>query len=310
MRSKKIWTIIVIVLIIGAILMGVGVVLGAKKHVYIDQDGIHSVDTSEKKATQKITQKKLENIKSIDISVVSQDINFIISDNFGFEINNENNSDITWKAENGVLEIDESQINFKKWRFFNIYLDIFGALRRDSYINVYIPKDSMLESVKIKNISGSFNISEVSSKDMSFTATSGKGKISDCKVENLSWKTISGKMEIYNSEINKSELKITSGKSTIENIKSEGFNLVSISGSVDLSGELLGKTDIQATSGNVEVMVKGKSQDYSKSLRAVSGKVLLDGNSVKDYKEVNRQKPTNEIEINVISGRVELDFAE
>lgn len=146
----------------------------------------------------------------------------------------------------------------------------------------------------LKNVSGNINISQIKASRLTANATSGTIISEDVVCKRGSYKTTSGKIKVNGQhqnillnnvsgtifykergDVQQVEGQVVSGKIEVLVPKPEKYNLnlSALSGSIDTSGFAPVNKE---TSGKKSVNLNNRTEGYDISLKAVSGKVILD----------------------------------
>jgi hypothetical protein len=104
------------------------------------------------------------------------------------------------------------------------------------------------------------------------------------------------------------KINTVSGDFKIQNISCPDTKVNSVSGSISIDNTSFGDFKIHSVSGDAVLNCGLKNQDYRKSIKTVSGKIVVDGiQTEKSYKENDTAE--NEIKIETVSGDIKLNFA-
>ena len=269
---------------LGIIFVSVGISMGAKTSIYWDAAGIHPESGDEEHQIQ-ISELNLEPFRNISVGMVSHDIEIIISDGYGFEMVNNNNTEVAWSLQNSTLAISEK--SFRK-RFSLGFNFSRNAFKNRSYLKIYVPANAVLGNISVSNVSGGTEIGNIAANTLKMNSISGRLDMSNCSAQNVN-------------------INIVSGKVSISGLKSGGLYLKSISGGVDIGGELLGRSEISSVSGSVLLQISGGTGQYDKQFNLVSGRLRINGqNFSKNYSETHGA--ANNLKVNTVSGGVTVDF--
>lgn len=301
---KKLFVISGIALVVGLILMISGLAMGAKKGMYMDSTGIHVVDDNEN-GRKSVTEHNLKAFDKIDLNVISYHIEFVQSKTFGLEIENNQNRKIDWSADNKTLKITEPlEENF--FRIFNIDFSFMFGRYKPQTIRIYLPANTALKDIYIKDTSGKVELSDFSSEKAYLDVISGNIKVTNGKIDDFTAKRASGNLEMNQCELGVSNFSVISGKTVINDSIVKGLNITSTSGKIDFNGTLSGNTDIYSISGNVNLSIKGKTEDYRRDISMISGNLYVNG--VKSSSDANESTAKYNLKIKTVSGGVKLNF--
>ena len=291
---KTLWKIVVSLGIIGAVLMVVGLVLGANSSgFYFNENGLNMYN----KGSERIVVMDLEAIQDIEIDVASANIRFISADSYGIEIISKRDGAFKYYIDDGRLVVKET----RDLSFF-----IFNFNWEAEYVNVYLPANADLASIVIKNDSGNIELAELNCETLRIDLVSGNMKVSDIKASTISLYDESGKINAKKLEAEKFNFHVTSGTLVAQDIVSQDLVARVLSGNAKIDGLLKGHSDISVTSGGVELEIIGSEQDYNRDISVVSGSVKINGN--KNSAGTVDFKAANSLRIKVTSGNVKLNF--
>lgn len=160
-----------------------------------------------------------------------------------------NSSDISCTQNNNQLVVKEKSHNW-------------FAKNKASDLIVYIPENTMFDTVKIE-------------------AGAGEIKIEDLKTQKLSFKIGAGKVEIQNLEVTK-QAKIDGGAGKVD-ILAGTINDLDLDmgvGSFSLAATLTGKNDIDAGVGKLDINLTDGTQNYTIKADKGIGAIIIDGKEV------------------------------
>ncbi|MCL2816889.1 MAG: DUF4097 domain-containing protein [Clostridiales bacterium] len=300
--TKKLGTVICALLALGIIFTLAGLALGAELSMYWDEKGIHSGRGEEKPAD--IREADLEPFRNISVDMVSHNIEFIISDHYGFEVVNNYNTKVEWSLQNGKLTIKE-----KANGFLNLNFDL-SFLRKGSkggHVKIYIPAGASLENIFVSTVSGKVNVSDLSCASLNIEVVSGAINVKNVTANTLKTEGVSGSLTMSGCSAQSLSVEVVSGRVSISGLKSEELFLESVSGSVEVSGELSGKNRIESVSGSIRLQISGKNEDYDKRFGLISGSLRIDGQSYgKNYSE--QRGASNSLTVETVSGSITVNF--
>lgn len=343
LKNKKIiWTIVLLLIVVGIVLMIMGFGLGAKHGIYVDKTGIHIMDDEKREM-----KKDLEEIKSIRIDSKYVDIEICESNKYYLEIVRYGEQiKIDWELNNKELEISEKYND--GFKLFNIDLGFINGIKR-SYIKIGVPKDESLEDIFIKSNSGDIIIKHLDTNNIKIDNKYGKIEIdnNNNKSENIEIKNNSGDILLKNieSEIiileneygdiklnnvytKDSNIQLNSGRINLEdcisdkliaNSKYGNIQLKNVqigvsdlelnSGQLDINGILLGDTNIKSKYGKININTKQPLEYYTCDFNTKYGNIKVNGDKNKDdgkYVTTNNGEYLLKIEAN--SGNIIVNF--
>jgi len=294
-----------VLLVLGVLLALIGVAMGAKMGIYWDESGVHAWGSDNADRPISISEVDLVPFTDISLEIINHDIEFLASEYYGFELVNNNDTEVAWSLQNGKLTITE-----KSRGKFGINLNFFRELfKSGSYIKIYLPADAVLGDVSVENVSGAVVVSALTCSSLSINTVSGRADIDGAIADKLTIESVSGGLALRDCRAESVTISIVSGRSSISGIQSNGLHLDSISGRVEIGGDLLGQSEISSVSGSILLQIVGKSENYNKNFNLVSGNLRINGLGFsKDYSEKNGAP--NSLKIDTISGSVTVYFAQ
>ncbi len=212
-------------------------------------------------------------IKSIDINLHYTKL--IIKS--GLELKAEtNNNDITIKEDDRELIIEETKKNFFK--------------NYDDYeLIIYLPEDTIFDSIDIKAGAGKIEIMDLKCYSLSFDFGAGSAVINNLVVlDNTKIKGGAGAINIKNGSLNNLELKMGVGK----------FSLTS---------SLKGHSIINAGIGEMLINILGSMEDYTFKIDKGIGPIKVNSENVSKEEIIGNGK--NCVEIDGGIGKIDIDFA-
>lgn len=172
---KKTWIIIAVVVVLSlAVLLGMSRVI-----LYSDETGFHVADRN---AAEIYMDKDAWKFEDIEIQTVKANVEFVITNRFGFEFMADSTTDTVYTNQDGKLTITQSSkdllLDFNLW-----------STKKD-YVKLYIPERSELKNVKIISENGEITIAKLKAENLDITNVSGKITV-----------TLAGDEKDYNSDV-------------------------------------------------------------------------------------------------------------
>jgi len=310
---KIIWRTVIILIAAGLILSLLGIAMGASRWVYWNRSGSHIVGSEEEKS---ITEHGLEPIRNIDISADFTDVEFIRSDQYGFDIRYYA-ADVSWSLDNGNLQIKLSTQKTTRndgRRFFDINLSFTYPSRN---IKVYLPADAELgnvsvtidsgdikaggflaDDVQIRNSFGRLDIHSIAcqklqivmdsgdfsgkdlsvSKDIAYKNHFGASKFETVSAGNFSIDSNSGDVAINGCLVEGINIKTSFGEMTAVHLRSSKTDIDANSAEINVSGTFSGQTRINNHFGEVRFATTKAREEYTYEISADFGNVTIDNN--------------------------------
>lgn len=234
-------------------------------------------------------------IKNVDISLISQDVNILLSKDEKFHVKvYDNDKNIKAIVEDGTL-IVKNDLKPKVCLF---------CITLNSRVELYVPQ-TYVDNFKIKTVSGDIEVSKFANSSFDLKSTSGDIELDS--VYKVSATTTSGEFDL--KEANEVDIKTTSGDITIGSVGNA--SIVSLSGDVEIDSCTIKK--IKTTSG--DVVIKGETRaigivDVTTKSGNVIFKQIIDSyvsyNTKSGTVRINDidRKSDNEIKIKTTSGDI------
>lgn len=213
-----------------------------------------------------------DEVKLLDVDVVSSNIVIKIGDTFRAETSNKY---IQCKQDYNMIYIAERRHNW-----FND--------SSKSKLTIYIPEDMVLDGVSINSGAGIVSIDKLSTRILNLDLGAAKVNINNLNTyDNTKINGGSGKVTIKNSSLNNLDLNIGVGKFTLE-------------------AKLLGNSKIDHGVGEVSLNLIGGKDDYQIHADKGLGSITISGNEMKDDLIVGNG--TNKIDIDGGIGNIDINF--
>ena len=308
---KIIWKLVIILVVAGIFLMMIGYLLGASTTLYLDRTGIHVP----KEIEYRIKDLDIGYINEIYIDINHCDVEFIKADKYGIDACSYD-TEWEWSHENDTLIIDHSN----RYSMHILSLNLSNQSPKRNYIKVYLPNEAKLNSVQITSNSGSMTIgdldaellkiyssygnvklnsvscismsidldsSDFTGKDLVAESISYTNKYGDSRFSNVNADTFtadcnSGDLTLDTCTYNDMSIKNSYGKVNSNDLTCNKADISAYSGDVTISGNLYGETQINANYSDINITTSGMAEDYSYDLTTKYGKIVFDGEALKD----------------------------
>ncbi|MDR0915974.1 MAG: DUF4097 domain-containing protein [Oscillospiraceae bacterium] len=265
---KKLWRRVGIpalaLIIVGAVLAGIGYASGAHGVIYWQNGSFRVVDTP---ATEKSYD--LQAFTDIDISTASSDIELIPSDHYGIDLRY-SGDEPEWSVKNGVLRINDKSHNFG----FTLNLDFTNY---GNFVKVYYPRGTVFGTVKVGGASSDVKLTDVSARELTVKVVSGDVTLQSITAATLSAHTTSGEVTLDGVTADAATLGTVSGGIKTANMALGTLTAKTTSGDIRFSGSLSGAADISAVSGDVRFVCATTGHGYD--ISTTSGGVRVNGQS-------------------------------
>lgn len=191
-------------IVLGGLILGTSFALGGTPGFYVDREGIHSgAESRAKNQESHILEKtKLDSFESLELITDYSNVRIIESDDYylEYQISGHNNKP-TYKVENNKLTFQEnspgnrviffgSDFNYwQNWQDNDTSYDKY-------FINLYLPKNALLNSVKIYNDCGDIEIDRLEGQSCKITSDYGDISITSLNAQTAAIKCDSGEMDL------------------------------------------------------------------------------------------------------------------
>jgi hypothetical protein len=281
---KVFWICIAVTFAAGLAISVIAFAAGARNpsSFYVNQNGLRTAEDSATPVER--SEHDLEELRDITIALGSADVRFAEADSYGYEVRSTSNDRIDVSLRDGRLRIHENNgwsLGFIKIDFLSF--SMFGEGWDHHEITVFLPKESKLNTLKIQSINGDTELA-----------------VEGLAVADFSYDTVSGNLVAEASGMEVTEL-----------------TLKAISGDVDFAGTVTSRVGIDMVSGRTKLKLDGSAEDYQLNLNKVSGTIFIDGRDINDDDDWpisswrrGDDSASRRIDINLVSGGVEIDFKE
>ncbi|MDR1062161.1 MAG: DUF4097 domain-containing protein [Clostridiales bacterium] len=257
--------------------------LGAQGSISLGREGLR---VTTERAEFKLSQRGIEGVSSLSVDAAGADIEFIPSDDFGFDILTYD-VEPTWRLDGGELAISER----KDWDgdIFQFSLPPSSDERPSARIKVYYPEDSPLARLRAESVSGGIEFPGLGEKlrDAAFSTTSGSISVASLEADALTVKTVSGSIQMRGVSSWRASLATTSGDAAID-----GF---------------AGALDAETVSGRLKIAASDAS-GASDSLGASGASGAPDSLGASDASGASSAPaaPAMSLDVNTTSGSVDI----
>jgi len=285
----------------------------------------------------RIDEKNTQEFSAVSVSTSLSKIEFVESDQYGFEIFVPERFAPEWDISNGRLTIIENTNNFS----INLSVTL-----PNYFIKVYYPAGADFSDITLKTSSGNVRVPQVNAGNLDITTSSGdidakavgftrasmrasSGEITFAgSGGSVDIETSSGNIRADISNVASIDAAVSSGNITINgtgdsaavlsartmsgNIKVDGAIWQSIttrtsSGDTTIKGALLGVSSVDTSSGSVNISVIGDPSQYGYTLTPSSGSIHWNGEKM-SKPAVSTGSFENHIVVSTSSGSIRVDF--
>jgi len=220
--------------------------------------GSFSVDTEQIDKTKNFS---VEEVKKINIDIVSTDINIIASDSEDIKVHfyGEVSTNIRKDIPELAAYVSGEQLYIEIIHPKNIF---FGVSICRTNMDIYIPENS-IEEIKINTVSADTNIEDLEIDNFVYSGVSGDFKAKSLFARDLKLESTSGSFDIrdYTGNI---DIYITSGDVVLNGgIDNDSIVVTTVSGDINIEQlEEFSNMNVEAISGDVKVKLFEDAQFY------------------------------------------------
>ena len=205
------------------------------------------------------------------------------------------------KNDNGKLIVKEKQ-HTKKLRF---HLNAIN--NEDTYVNIYIPKGTTINSCKIDIDAGNVAIDNQNMGNLNIDADAGNVKFANSSFKDIVVKADAGDIKLAGIKAESMDGDVNYGNVKISDSEIGDFKLDTDAGNTKVAETKMNNIEIKTDAGNVNLALIGEKADYSFDVKVDYGNLMLDG--AKQGSKVNIEgKSGKKIKIDADAGNVEIDF--
>lgn len=321
MKNKRFWiTASLLCIILGAILMVIGRLMGGQPGFYIDPSGVHAAGNMNRPAPIQDSM-TLDEFDSMEIHADYADVELIYSNKFTIEYC------VMGAYGEPVCEVKNGRLTFqeaKSSKYFNIGFFTasigVGVSEPNYYIKVKLPKDTKLSEAVFDIESGNLDISSIQADTLNVKNEYGDvtlgqydGRKLDVLMESgiLSLDTVNASQTDLSNEYGKIELSKATGERLSIQMEScdlladyidySGIEIINDYGKVDIkdaAGQSLtakmescdckidrldfSETDITNSYGDITLGLSGKIENYGYNLKTEYGTIRIE-NQKEEY---------------------------
>lgn len=216
---------------------------------YYDKENLVNID------------EKLDSFENIELNAETSDIKIIPSDSYKIEATyNQRESKLEYEVKDNTLILNQK----------NIKKNISNNTNDKYRIEIYVPKDIILENMGIDSNLANIVLKDLNINNLNLDCNLGNIIIRNCKIEN--------------SLVAETDM-----------------------GNIEIEGKLYGRIDIQSNLGNIELQLDEKEENYNYDIKNSLGKISINRNNhTKSVSKTNNSK--NNITIECSVGNIDINF--
>ena len=278
--TKKIITVSACLMAAGAVLAGIGYLFGGRAGVSITRNGIGSNNikseavTLEKTKLNTFTEAEITMDAYADIHVLPSDddnyyVEYLLDKAFG---------DPQYKVTNGKFTLYQPDSNHGVFLAFSTVSDSLNT-----YVNLYVPKDKTLDTLKIYDDSGDVSITGTKAANMDITVDYGDLTLKEISSTSLKITLDSGDLDLKDTETGTFTLYSEYGDSTLKNFKCDTAKANLDSGSLYMDAAKIKSLNCTSEYGDVNLYLPEKLETYTFDVTAEYGQIYLPDKAPKGH---------------------------
>ncbi len=271
--TKTIVTISVILMAAGAVIAGIGYLLGGHPGVQISRHGIFSTSTKSKPCELKKT--RLDDFSKAKITIDSYaDVQIQPSDDDSFYLEyllDESYGKPEYFVKDDALTV--RQLN-QGVGFINIGFETNETLR-NTCLRLYVPKEKALDYMELYNDTGDVTISDTDFKDSKISVDYGALTLNNTHFDSLDLHLDSGDFITDDTQITILNLKNEYGKNNLKNFKGDFITADLDTSSLTIDALELGSLDCVVEYGDVNLTLPEKLDTYTFDISVEYGDITL-----------------------------------
>lgn len=334
--TKKLLSVSAILVGSGAILFGIGLLLGGRDYLATADLNRFSLKQDKHPKEQKMDKKRLDDFNSIDLTAeIATVIVEPSNDNhayLSYHITNKNSaSNIKYAVEDSTLTINQllHEEDYHKGidlSFINYLFAPEQTTGQQTVITLYLPKNQ-LQQVDAYIEIGDVTFNQLQAKNADISVELGDLTVNQSTIDTLTTHVEQGRQTARNNTFHQAELAVEQGELAIEDSTLTNSKLTTEIGALHLqqstftnsyfateTGEItsqnttfLGKNQLMSELGNIELTLASKAfEDTSFSLASELGKISMpDLAGTKTNHSFESTDPlTNQLRITVETGKI------
>ncbi len=302
MNNKNVRLIFLGVLVLGIVLTIGGVLAGASTYLVLDNDGLKfERDPQNEIVTQTIS----EDITRIDLDADYID-QLVISSGEEFSISYPSPVTHTY-VDNETLHVVKEEEWKLRFTFFDIERLIIGLQDEQDKIHITIPKDKTLDTLDVYVSAGVVEVEDLSVESISIVSNYGDIDVNNVTAHDITLLGSSSDVEIKNLQAGWLDIASSVGLVAIKDSHIERITCDQSTGDFDIKDSVVMSGDIDITIGDVDIDLVGDMAAYTLRADVGVGSFSLNGDEIRTPTVIGEGE--NEIDINLNTGDVELEFS-
>lgn len=243
----------------GAVLLGVGLLLGGKPGFYIDGTGLHPTYESGASKLCVMEKTKLEPFKNVKLSVDTGKVEVLPADDFYLEYSMGGSEpeflveDDTFTLKDGNAKSERTYLSF---RFDGFGVGAVSDSLSDSgqYVKLYVPEDVLFQSFALEIENGSVDLGELRAEDASFSmGYDGELTMGAFAGKNLKIELDCGDLTMGNADADSISIESSYGNIKVGALTGKEISICTENGNLDAQLLKADALEVQSDFGDVEV---------------------------------------------------------
>lgn len=279
--SKKIIIASVCLIVGGAVLTGVGMMFGGWPGVALTKGGIVSSNSKQSEAVT-LEKTKLDAFSEANITIDSYaDIQILPSDdeNYYLEYLLDKSFGVPeYHVAGNKLTVYQPDKNTRVFVAFSTINDYIKT-----YVNLYVPKDKVLDFMQMYNDSGDVSISGIQFKDADIEVDYGEVLLKDSSFDSLNLTIDTGDLKLDNTNIGTFTLENEYGNNTLKNFKCDTASIELDSGDLYMDAAEINELSCNSEYGKITLLLPENLETYSFDVSVDYGDIKLPENAPRGF---------------------------
>jgi hypothetical protein len=204
-----------------------------------------------------------DGIQSIDMDIAYGEVTILEGEQFHIEAEHLPNKNFEAYVTDGIWYIKSDVSN--KFNLFGNKVSLYQLLHWNDditpEIRITVPKEFAADQLNLRISAGTLEAETITANNGSFTVDAGKLNINQLSIKD------------------KSDYNVGAGEMIINQIEAQDITVDCGVGRIDIAGTLTGDNDITCAVGRVDLNLSGQENNYSYSVEASVGNVIINGDS-------------------------------
>lgn len=287
----------------------------------------------------------LDSFSTIEAKIKYADFKITPSDHYGISYKHHPRHTVSYDVTNGILTINQNITGSSVYEFNWVFIGPANYYEETEYIEIFVPRDVLLNTVSVNSNSGDIQFSDFSAADIAIYSSYGDLKMNNIETAGLDLSLDSGDIEmqdVTSDELTVSDdygslkldgvhvnetctLVLSSGNVDINNsyfhtldaknsygsmngsaVTCRDFRLNASSGDCNMNNFTVNNVDILSDYGNVSMKLTAPLSEYNYDMATDYGDVFLDDNRYEENIS-HSSSSSNQISIDCSSGDIRVN---